>query len=93
VTIFDPSKTKVDLTHGVVSAAALTPVSGLGKSAAYGSPELNVLLGSRALVVESFGSTPASDRVRGWCHPDRLLATGSVDAVTALSRRPLPVRS
>jgi hypothetical protein len=60
VTIFDPSKTKVDLTHGVVSAATLTPVSGLGKSAAYGSPELDVLFGSRALVVESFGDTPAS---------------------------------
>jgi hypothetical protein len=60
VTIFDPSKTKVDLTHGVASAATLKPVSGLGKSAAYGSPELDVLFGSRALVVESFGSINAS---------------------------------
>ena len=59
VTIFDPAKTKVDLTHGVMSDAALTPVSGLGKSAAAGGPEVDVLFSNRALVVESFGSTAA----------------------------------
>jgi hypothetical protein len=60
VTIFNPAQTKVDLTHGVMSDAALTPVSGLGKSAAAGGPEVDVLFGDRALVVESFGSTAAS---------------------------------
>ncbi len=80
VTIFDPSKTKVDLSHGVVSAATLTPVSGLGKSAAYGSPELDVLFGSRALVVESFGSVPARQ--------DQLTAL----AKTELSRLSCPRR-
>ncbi|HEY2239160.1 MAG TPA: hypothetical protein VGI21_10245 [Streptosporangiaceae bacterium] len=60
VTIFNPAQTKVDLTHGVMSDAALTPVSGLGKSAADGGPEVDVLFGDRALVVESFGSTAAS---------------------------------
>jgi hypothetical protein len=60
VTIFDPAQTKVDLAHGVMSDAALTPVSGLGKSAAAGGPEVDVLFSNRALVVESFGSTAAS---------------------------------
>ena len=62
VTIFDPAQTKVDLTHGVMSAATLAPVSGLGKSAAYGYPEVDVLFGNRALVVESFGSAHASQQ-------------------------------
>ncbi|HEY0935263.1 MAG TPA: hypothetical protein VGD91_16160 [Trebonia sp.] len=57
VTIFDPRTTKFDLKHGAVSDAALKPVSGLGKSAAAGGPELDVLYGSRGLVVESFGTT------------------------------------
>jgi hypothetical protein len=57
VTIFDPKTTKFDLKHGAVSDAALKPVSGLGSSAAVGGPELDVLYGSRGLVVESFGPT------------------------------------
>lgn len=57
VTIFDPKTTKFDLKHGAVSDAALKPVSGLGKSAAVGGPELDVLYGSRGLVIESFGPT------------------------------------
>jgi hypothetical protein len=57
VTIFDPKTTKVDLKHGAVSDAALKPVPGLGKPAAAGGPEVDVLYGNRALVIESFGST------------------------------------
>jgi hypothetical protein len=57
VTIFDPKTTKVDLKHGAVSDAALKPVPGLGKPAAAGGPEVDVLYGDRALVIESFGST------------------------------------
>ncbi len=57
VTIFDPKTTKVDLKHGAVSDATLKPVPGLGKGAAVGGPELDVLYGSKALVIESFGST------------------------------------
>jgi uncharacterized protein YceK len=57
VTIFDPKTTKFDMSHGAVSDAALKPVAGLGKSAAVGGPELDVLYGSRGLVVESFGPT------------------------------------
>ncbi len=57
VTIFDPKTTKVDLKHAVVSDATLTPISGLGKAAAGGGGEVDVLYGSKALVIESFGST------------------------------------
>jgi hypothetical protein len=57
VTIFDPKTTKFDMLHGAVSDATLKPVAGLGKSAAVGGPELDVLYGSRGLVVESFGPT------------------------------------
>jgi hypothetical protein len=71
VTIFNPAQTKVDLAHGVMSDAALTPVSGLGQKAAYGGPEVDVLFGSRALVVESFGSTAASK--------DQLVALAKVE--------------
>jgi hypothetical protein len=60
VTIFDPAKTRFDLTHAVVSAATLSPVTGLGKSAAYGSPELDVRYGQHGLVIESFGPTEVS---------------------------------
>jgi hypothetical protein len=60
VTIFDPKTTKVDLKHGAVSDATLKPISGLGTSAAGGGPEVDVLYGTRALVIESFGSTDLS---------------------------------
>jgi hypothetical protein len=60
VTIFDPAQTKFTMTHGVMSDAALSPVSGLGKSAAYGGPEVDVLYGTKGLVVESFGDTAAN---------------------------------
>jgi hypothetical protein len=60
VTIFDPKTTKVDLKHAAVSDAALQPVSGLGASAAAGGPEVDVLYGTRALVIESFGGKDLS---------------------------------
>ncbi|HEX4829790.1 MAG TPA: hypothetical protein VH478_01680 [Trebonia sp.] len=51
MTIF--AKAKADLVHGVMSDAKLAPVLGPGDRAAYGGPELDVLFGSRVLVLES----------------------------------------
>jgi len=75
VTLFaDPSG--FDLSKGVVSDAALSSVSGVGDRAAFGGPELDIVAGSRGIVIESFGSTDLSK--------DQLVAMGK--AVVAALR-------
>jgi hypothetical protein len=56
VTIW-PDTSGFDLQHAVVSDNALTPVSGVGDKAAAGPIELDAIVGSRGISVESFGTT------------------------------------
>jgi hypothetical protein len=56
VTIW-PDASGFDLQHAVVSDDDLTPVGGVGDRAAAGPIELDAVVGSRGISVESFGST------------------------------------
>jgi hypothetical protein len=56
VTIW-PDASKFDLQHAVVSNNVLAPVSGVGDKAAAGPIELDAIVGSRGVSVESFGTT------------------------------------